>query len=199
MTEDRLTQLDQLNSLQDRLRICAGSRFVYDSPPEEIKQRKSERRCSTLDFLRPTGQVQNAQTFGPTAPFRHDVNEDIDIDENLQSVNLRAMLSRISALSPSTGFSGWIPTRARRSGSIGTSGNCFDNRLRSVSPRRRIASASSFCSRSECNRRSIARSVAMSSSRTSLSNSSSCSGVFAMMIEIIDAGVSNGQVRVGDS
>jgi hypothetical protein len=35
--------------------------------------------------------------------------------------------------------------------------------------------------------------VAMSSSRTSLSNSSTCSDVFAMMSRIIDAGVSNGQ------
>ena len=148
---------------------------------------------SDFRFLRPAGQVKHADTFRPPASLRHHVNEDIDVDENLQSVNLRAMISRIRALSSFTGFSGWIPTRARRSGSIGTLGHRFDNTSRPVSPGRRIASALSFCSRSECSRRSRARNVAMSSSRTSLSNSSSCSDVFAMMSRIIDAGVSNGQ------
>ncbi len=184
--EDGLAQRLQVKPLQDRLRIGAGSRFVYDSAPEEIKQWKSERGCPALDFLRPTRQVKHAETFGPTASLRHHVNEDIDVDENLQSVNLRATISRIRALSSSTGFSGWIPTRARRSGSIGTLGHRFDNRSRSVSPRRRSATSFSFCSRSEWICRSRARKVAMSSWRTSLSSSSTCSGVFAMMGEIIE-------------
>jgi hypothetical protein len=37
--------------------------------------------------------------------------------------------------------------------------------------------------------------VAMSWSRTSLSRSSTCSGVFAMMANIIDDAVSNGQAN----
>ena len=162
--EDRLTQLDQVKPLQDRLRISAGSPFVCDSPSEEIKQRQSERGCPALDFLRPGRQVEHAKTIGPTTPLRHHVNKDIDVDENLQSLNLLAMISRIRALSSSRRFSGWIPTRARRSGSIGTFGQRFDNTSRSVSPGRRIVSARSFCSRSECSRRSKARNVAMSSS-----------------------------------
>ncbi len=185
--EDCLAQRLQVNSLLNRLRIGAGSRFVYNSPPKEIKQWKSERGCPALDFLRPARQVEHAETFAPTAPLRHHVNEDIDVDENLQSVNLRAMISRIRALSSWTGLSGWIPTRARRSGSMGTLGHCFDNRSRSVSARCRSASSFSFFSRSEWSCRSRARKVAMSSCRTSLSNSSSCSGVFAMMDEIIEA------------
>ena len=181
VVEDRLAHWNKVKPLQDRLRIGAGSRFVYDSPPEEVKQWESERRCPALEFLRPTRQVEHAETFGSTAPLCHHVNENIDVDENLQSVNLRAMISRIRALSSWTGLSGWIPTRASRSGSIGTLGQCFDNTSRSVSLCRWSASSRSFCSRSECNRRSRARNVATSSSRTSLSNSSSCSGVFAMM------------------
>jgi hypothetical protein len=116
--------------------------------------------------------------------------------EDLQSVNLRAMISRMSALSSWTGFSGWIPTRASKSGSIGKLGHCFDNTSRSVSSCRWRASSRSFCSRSECSCRLSARKVAMSSSHTSLSNSSSCWGVFAMMSEIIDAGGSKGQARL---
>ena len=135
--------------LQDCLRIAARGHFVCDSPPKEIKQWKSERGCPTFDLLRPPGQVEHAETFAPTAPLRHHVNEDIDVDENLQSVNLRAMNSRISFLSSWTGFSGWMPTRASRSGSIGTLGHCFDNTSRSVSPCRLIASSLSFCSRSK--------------------------------------------------
>ena len=129
LVDDRLAQGDQVKPLQDRLRISAGSRFVCDSPPEEIKQWKSERGCPALDFLRPTRQVEDAETFGPTASLCHHVNEDIDVDENLQSINLRAMISRIRALSSWTGFSGWIPTRASRSGSIGTLGHRFDKHV----------------------------------------------------------------------
>ncbi len=185
--EDCLAQRFQVNPLQNRLRIGAGSRFVYNSPPKEIKQWKSERGCPALDFLRPTRQVEHAETFGSTASLGHHVNEDIDVDENLQSVNLRAMISRIRALSSWTGLSGWIPTRARRSGSMGTLGHCFDNRSRSVSARCRSASSFSFFSRSEWSCRSRARKVVRSSSRTSLSSSSTCAGVFAMMDEIIEA------------
>src|SRR3989338_2175568 len=193
--EDCLAQRLQVKPLQDCLRVSAGSSFVYDSPPEEIKQRKSERGCPALDFLRPARQVEHAETFGPTAPLRHHVNEDIDVDENLQSVNLRAMISRIRALSSLTGFSGWIPTRARRSGSMGTLGHCFDNASRSASPCRCSVSFLSFCSRSECSCRSSARKVAMSWSPTSLSSSSTCSSVFAMIANIINDGVSNGQAN----
>ena len=175
--------------LQDCLRIGTGDSFVYDSAPEEIKQRQSQRGSPTLDFLRPTRQVEHAETFAPTATLCHHVNEDIDVDENLQSVNFRAMNSRITALSSWTGFSGWIPTRARRSGSMDTLGQCFDNRSRSVWPCRCIASSRSFCSSSECSRRSRVRKVAISSSRTSLSNWSNSSAVFPMTVEIIDSSV----------
>ena len=195
MVEDRLVHWDKLNPLQDRLRMSAGSRLVRYSPPEKINQWKGERRCPALEFLRPTCQVEHAETFAPTAPLRHHVNEDIDVDENLQSANLRAIVSRMRVLSSVTGFSGWIPTRARRSGSMGTLGQCFDNTLRSVSPRPRIASSRSFCSRSDCSCRSRVRKVAMSSSRTRLSTSSSCAGVFAILSEIIDGGGSKGQAR----
>ena len=195
MVKDCLAQRFQVKPLQDRLRVSAGSCFVYDSPPEEIEQWKSERGCPALEILRPARQVKDAETFGPTAPLRHHVNEDIDVDENLQSVNLRAMISRIRALSSLTGFSGWIPTRARRSGSMGTLGHCFDNASRSVSPCRCIVSSLSFCSRSECSCRSSARKVAISWSRTSLSSSSICFGVFAMIANIIDDAVSNGQAN----
>src|SRR5713226_3234115 len=129
VVEGCLAQRDQVKPLQDRLCISAVIHFVCDSSPEEIKQWKSERGCPALDFLRPSRQVKHAETFGPTASLRHHVNEDIDVDENLQSVNLRATISRIRALSSSTGFSGWIPTRARRSGSIGTLGHRFDNKI----------------------------------------------------------------------
>jgi hypothetical protein len=193
VVEDRLAQCDQTKPSQDRLCVIAGSRFVDDPPPEKIKQRKGERGCIAFDFLRLTRQVEHAETLGPTAPPRHHVNENIDVDEDLQSVNLRAMLSRIRALSSWTGFSGWIPTRASRSGSIGTLGHRFDNTSRSVSRYRRLASSLSFCSSSECSCRSRVRKVATSSSRTSLSSSSSCSGVFAMAPLIIDSGVSKGQ------
>lgn len=93
VVEDRLAQRDQMKPLQDRLRISAGGSFVSHSPPEEIKQGKSERGCPALDFLRSTRQVKHAETIDPTTPLRHHVNEDIDVDENLQSVNLRAMIS----------------------------------------------------------------------------------------------------------
>ena len=151
-----------------------------------------ERGGVAFDFFRFTRQVEHSETFGPTAALRHHVNENIDVDEDNQSVNLRAMISRKRVLSSATGFSGWIPTRASRSGSIGTLGQRFD-RSRPVSVRRRIASSRSFCSSNKCSCRSSARSVAISSSFTVLSNSSSCSGVFAMIGQIIDGGVSQGQ------
>ncbi len=196
VVEDRLAHWDKLNPLQDCLRISSGTSFVSYPPSEEIKERKSECGSPALDFLRPTGQVEHAEAIGPTTSLCHHVNQDIDVDENLQSVNLRAMISRIRALSSLTEFSGWIPTRPRRSGSMGTFGQHFDNTSRSLSPCCRSASSRSFCSRSKCSCRSSARKVPMSSSRTSLSNSSSCSGVFAMMREIIDGGGSRGQARL---
>lgn len=199
LVEDRLTQRDQVKPLQNCLSSGAGGRLVHDSPPEEIYQWQSERGCSALDLLRPARQVENAETFRPTAPLRHYVNENIDVDENLQSVILRAMISRIRVLSSSTGFAGWIPTKASRSGSIGTLGHCFNSNSRSVSPCRVSASSRSFCSRRESSWRSRARKVDISSSRTSLSNSSTCSGVFSMMDQIIDGGVTKDQVELGIS
>ncbi len=193
--EDRLAQRDEMKPLQDRLSIRTGGGLVHDTPPEEVNQWQSERGGPALDFLRPPRQVKHAEAFCPTASFRHHVNEDIDVDENLQSVILRAMISRIRVLSSSTGFAGWIPTRARRSGSIGTLGHGFDDSSRSVPPCRDSASSRSFCSRRERSRRSRARKVDISSSRTSLSNSSACSGVFPMMELIIDAKTTKAQAR----
>ena len=157
VVDDRLVHRNQFKPLQDRLSINAGGRFVCDSAPEEIKQRECERGCPAFDLLRLSRQVEDAETFRLTVPLRHHVNEDIDVDEDLQSVILRAMISRIRALSSWTGFSGWIPTRARRSGSMGTLGQCFDNRSRLASCRRCTASSRSFCSRSECSCCSRAR------------------------------------------
>ena len=195
LVEDRLAQRDKMKPLQDRLSIRAGGGLVRDTPPEEVNQRQSERGGPGLDLLGPARQVKHAETFRPTAPFRHHVNENIDVDENLQSVILRAMISRIRVLSSSTGFAGWIPTRARRSGSIGTLGHRFDNSSRSVPPCRDSASSRSFCSRRESSRRSRARKVDVSSSRTSLSSSSTCSGVFPIIKLIIDAKTTKAQAR----
>ena len=196
LIEDRLTQRDQAKSLQNRLRIGAGGTLVGNSPPEEVNQRQSERGGLAFDFLRLARQIRHAETSGPAAPLRHHVNEDIDVDENLQSVSLRATLSRISSLSFSTGVYGWIPTRARRSGSMGTLGQGFDSSSRSVSPCRVSAASRSFCSRSESSRRSSSRSADTSSLRRSLSNSSTWAGVFPMMVRIIDGDRAEGQVEL---
>jgi hypothetical protein len=197
LVEERLAQRDKMKPLQDRLSIRAGGGLVHDTPPEEVNQWQSERGGPALDLLGPPRQVKHAETLRPTAPFRHHVNEDIDVDENLQSAILRAMISRIRVLSSSAGFAGWIPTRARRSGSIGTLGHGFDNSSRSVPPCRDSASSRSFCSTRESSRRSRARKVDISSSRTSLSNSSTCSDVFPMMELIIDAKMAKAQARTG--
>jgi hypothetical protein len=93
VVEDRLVHWDKVKPLQDCLRNSSGTSFVSYPPSEEIKERKSECGSPALDFLRPTGQVDHAETFGTTASLRHHVNENIDVDENLQSVNLRAMIS----------------------------------------------------------------------------------------------------------
>ena len=106
VVEDRLVHWDKVKPLQDFLRISSGSSFVSYSASEEIKQGKSERGSPALDFLRPTGQLEHTETFGPTTSLCHHVNEDIDVDENLQSVNLRVMVSRIRALSSSRRFFG---------------------------------------------------------------------------------------------
>src|SRR5215210_6109681 len=97
--EDSLAQRDQLNPFQDRLRVSAGSSFVDHATPEVIYQWKSKGRCRAVDFRRSTCQVKHAKTFAPTTSLRHHVNEDINVDEDFQSVNLRAMNSRIRALS----------------------------------------------------------------------------------------------------
>ena len=98
LVEDRLAQSRPSEVPSRWLAHRAGGRLVRDSPPKEINQWKSERGCPAFDFLRPPGQVEHAETFAPTAPLRHHVNENIDVDENLQSVNLRAMISRIRHL-----------------------------------------------------------------------------------------------------
>ena len=192
--EDRLAQRDQVNPFQDRLCVSTGGSFVDHSAPEEINQWKSKGGCPAVDFVRPTRQVKHAETLAPTVSLRHHVNEDINVDEDFQSVNLRAMNSRIRALSSWTGFSGWMPTSAKRSGSMETSGQRFD-KSRSASVCRCIASFRSFSSRSECSWRSRVRKVATSSSRTSLSNWSSSSAVFPMTTEIIVSGAGYGQVN----
>ncbi len=193
--ENDWSQWNQLKPFQDLPRIGASSILIDDASPKEVDQGESKRRRPTLDFLRSAGQVKHPETLAPTVSFRHHVNEDINVDEDFQSVNLRAMDSLIRALSSWTGFSGWIPTSLRSSGSMGTLGHCLDTASRSALVCRCFASSRSFSSSSERSCRSRARRVATSSSLTSLSNWSSSSAVFPMISGIIDSGASNGQAN----
>jgi hypothetical protein len=58
--------------------------------------------------------IQGAQASLSVGLFRHHVDGDIDVNQDLHPASLREICSPIMVLSSSTGCSGWIPTRAKR-------------------------------------------------------------------------------------
>ena len=115
---DILSERDKLEALHCRLRISPGLFFFNNPEPIEIEQRDGQRRNPTFDLWRFADQIQSTQTSCPVSPLCEHVNEHIDVNQNLHPVKLRVICSRIRILSSSIGFSGWIPTSAKRSGSI---------------------------------------------------------------------------------